>query len=186
MASVVLITLAALAGVAVLAVQANGSSAGSRGTTSSVAEHQVPPQSNPTGTATAVAVDPLALPAHSGTGPRIVYTLAGNRIWLVKADGSVQQTIQVVPGTVRPEPGSYKVTSRQFAAGGQDHTSVQYVVIFGHTADGKTSFGFDTIAGSTGMPDPPTQTTGGVRMKQEDALAVWQFTSGGTAVIVVA
>lgn len=186
LASVVGITLVALVGVGVLAVQANGS--GPKGTTLT----QEPPQpvrtANPSGPSQAPAPNPLALPADSGSGKRIVYSLGKNRIWLVNSDGSVKGTAQTVAGTVRPTVGSYKVTSHESTGQGGDGTSVQYVVIFGHAPNG-TSLGFDAVYGLSGMPPAPTGKTGGIRMAQDDALAVWEFTgsdSSGTPVIVVA
>jgi hypothetical protein len=187
MASVATITAVALVGVAVLAVQANGSAP--KVTNATAQEHpQGQPSANPSasGSHAPVAVDPLALPANSGTGKRIVYSLGGKRIWLVGTGNQVERTAQVVPGTESPSAGDYKVSSWRESSRGSDGTSVQYVVLFGQAADG-TSFGFDAVYGLSGMPPAPTKATGAVRMTQEDALALWKFatTNSGTPVKVV-
>lgn len=183
MASVAFITLAALVGVGILAIQANGSAP--KVSNNSAAQHPEVTSLSPSGTAQVpVKVDPLKLPADSGSGLRIVYGLAAKRIWLVGPDGTtVQRTAAIVPGTVAPKAGSYKVTSRTNSQHGQDGTSVQYVVIFHH--EGDTSFGFDAVYGVSGLPPAPSGTTGGIRMSQDDALAVWQFTNVNTPVVVV-
>ena len=184
MASVAFITLAALVGVGILAIQANGS-APKVSNNSAAVQHPEVTSLSPSGTAQVpVTVDPLKLPADSGSGERIVYGLKARRIWLVGSDGTtVQRTAEIVPGTVAPKAGSYKVTSWTPSQHGQDGTSVQYIVIFGHSNG--TSFGFDAVYGVSGLPPAPTGTTGGIRMSQDDALAVWQFTTVNTAVVVV-
>jgi hypothetical protein len=190
MVSVAAITAAALVGVGVLAVQANGSAPG-KAPAQTVAKPQ-PASTNQSGQPVAPAPDPqLALPAASGKGKRVVYSVSKARVWLVGADEKVQMTAQVVPGTVTPAPGTYTVSKWYNTNQGADGAAVQYEVLWG-PAKSPREFGFDAIASlpPDQMPGKPAAgtKTGGVRLTQNDALAVWQFatTAKGTQVVVVA
>ncbi|GAA2023330.1 hypothetical protein GCM10009839_21070 [Catenulispora yoronensis] len=194
MASVALITAAALVGVGVLAVQANGSAPNKSATTT--IDKQQPAQQQPTAPSTNQAgqtvtppPDPTALPDDSGKGKRIVYSLAKSRVWLVGADDKLQMSAAAVPGTVSPTPGTYAVSKWKATAKGADGASVQYQVLWG-PASANTKFAFDAIAslGGDQVPQKPAAgtTTGGVRLTQNDALAVWQFaTAKGTPTQIV-
>ena len=187
MASVVVITAAALVGVVVLAVQAAGSApkvAKALPTVSQPAQPTAsqasdqPPPSQP--------ADPNALPADSGSGKRYVYSLGASKVWLVDVSGgkdAVQRVIQVVPSTIVPPAGKYKVTAFHQFGNSSDGVSVAYVVLWGPNA----KYGFDAVSGVSGMPPKPTKATGGVRMTQDDALASWAFVGGefGLPVVVV-
>ncbi|MFI8961367.1 L,D-transpeptidase [Streptomyces sp. NPDC053493] len=128
--------------------------------------------------------DPLALPAGSGTGERVVYALADRRVWLVDAKNQVTHTFTVMPSTVSPPPGSYAVTSRSGAVRGSDGVQIEHVVRFATVQD--VSIGFSAaVDGSTPSPDP-SRKTGGIRMKRADGDAMWTFASIGAKVVVVA
>jgi len=187
MASVAAITAAALVGVGVLAVQANGS-APSKAPATAAAKQQQPASTNSAGQPVAPAPDPaLALPASSGTGKRMVYSLSKARIWLVGADEKVQMTAQVVPSTVTPAVGTYAVSKRISNNQSADRVAVQYEVLWGPKND-TTKFAMEAVASLAGdqMPPKPEAKTGGVRLTQNDALAVWQFAILQTQVVVVA
>ena len=192
--SVILMTIASLVGVAVLAAQAaatapkvsNNATAASSGSTS--AHHQPAKSGTPSGgTSSGTATDPTALPANSGSGLRIVYGEAAKRVWLVSASNAAVRTFIVVPGTLAAPTGSFSVTNRLSATDGTDGTPVQYVVIFNKArVDGtSTAFGFDAVANVTGLPPASTGHTGGIRMAQSDAQALWNFSTFGTTVVVV-
>ncbi|NUP46006.1 MAG: hypothetical protein HOW97_01625 [Catenulispora sp.] len=193
MASVALITGAALVGVGVLAVQANGSAPNKSATTTidkQQPSQQPPPSTNQSGQTVAPPPDPLALPDNSGKGKRVVYSLGKSLVWLVGADNKVQVTAHSVAGTVTPQPGTYTVSKWRSTNKGADGAAVQYQVLWGPpSAD--TRFAFDAIASLPGdqMPPKPAAgtSTGGVRLTQNDAAAVWQFatTAKGTQVVVV-
>jgi hypothetical protein len=173
--SVVVMTLIALVGVGVLAAQAEATAPKVRatGTTAS--------STKSTGTKTgtgSTAVNPTALPANSGSGTRIVYSLGGNRVWLVQSS-TVERTMPVVGATIVAPAGSYTVSSKTSGSLGSDNVTVLYVVKFG------SSYGFDAEANVSGLPPKPTGQTGGVRMAQLDAYALYQFASVGTKVVVV-
>ncbi|WP_370414429.1 hypothetical protein [Streptomyces fradiae] len=130
------------------------------------------------------AKDPLALPADSGKGARVVYALKDHRVWLVDAKNQVTQTFSVMPSTVSPPPGRYAVTSRSGAVRGSDGVQIEHVVRFATVQD--VSIGFSAaVDGSTQEPDP-TKKTGGIRMKRADGDAMWTFASIGAKVVVVA
>ncbi|GAA2785659.1 hypothetical protein VO63_15035 [Streptomyces showdoensis] len=128
--------------------------------------------------------DPLALPAGSGTGERVVYALADRRVWLVDEKNQVTHTFSVMPSTVSPPPGAYAVTSRSGAVRGSDGVAIEHVVRFATVQD--VSIGFSAaVDGSTPKPDP-SKKTGGVRMKRADGDALWTFAVIGQKVVVVA
>lgn len=189
--SVVVMTAAALMGVGLLAAAAAHAApkvtdtAGKAGTKTTAQPTASTTASPPAGGA---AANPNALPANSGSGSRIVYSVGSQRIWLVGTDGAtVERTFQVVPGTVAPPADSYSVTTKEPGATGSDNLPIQYVVLFGQRTVGgvATTFGFDAVANQTGLPAKPTARTGGVRMAQLDAQALFGFASVGTKVIVV-
>ena len=188
--SVLLMTTASLVAVGLLAVQANGQSPQANNAAQNINQPATPPATPaPSGSAAPTAVaDPLALPAGSGSGERIVYSVAGKRVWLVGKDGAtVQRTFEIVPGTIPVPVGTYHVSGRDSGETGSDGLSVQYVVFFDNaaTVHSSTSFAFDAEADITGLPPAPTGHTGAVRTAQADAVAIWYFAPIGTSVVVV-
>ncbi|MFR9722739.1 L,D-transpeptidase [Streptomyces sp. MS19] len=131
-----------------------------------------------------------ALPEESGTGRRVVYALAQQRVWLVDvaADGSgeeVVSTFEVFPSPVSPEPGEYAVSSRNPQGTGSDGVPMEHAVIFHADAEGVV-FGFSAATDGS-VPDPEsTQRTGAVRQSRADGDTMWEFAEQGTAVVVVA
>ncbi|GAA0429586.1 hypothetical protein [Streptomyces luteireticuli] len=128
---------------------------------------------------------PPAVPANSGDGKRVVYSVAQKRVWLVGADAaSPLKTFEVAPSTVDPKPGSYAVTSRDPNGTGSDGVPIEHIVRFHRDAAGVV-FGFSAaVDGSS--PDPkPTQKTGGIREKPADGRAMWEFAVRGAKVVVV-
>ncbi|WP_338146131.1 hypothetical protein [Streptomyces scabichelini] len=126
---------------------------------------------------------PVALPARSGTGQRVVYSVASDRVWLVAASGKVRRTFEVTPGTVDPTPDTYAVTSRSGSITGSDGVPVEHVVRFANV-DG-IAVGFSAATdGSTPSPDS-TKKLGGIRESRPDGDAMWEFATIGTKVVVV-
>ncbi|MFF6993763.1 hypothetical protein ACFY93_02185 [Streptomyces sp. NPDC008313] len=125
---------------------------------------------------------PKALPDGSGSGERVVYSLSADRVWLVGADGAVDRTFKVTPGTVDPAPASYTVTSRSNSVTGSDGNPVEHVVRFA-TTDG-VSIGFSAaVDGSTPPPDS-TKKLGGIRESRKNGAAMWGFATIGKKVVV--
>ncbi|MET8504403.1 L,D-transpeptidase [Streptomyces sp. NPDC004787] len=176
------LTAAALAVVGFLAYQASASAP----SPAELAAKPRTPSTAPSATASGKpkpARDPLALPAGSGTGERVVYGLGAHRVWLVDARNQVTQTFSVMPSTVSPPPGTYAVTSRSGAVRGSDGVQIEHVVRFATVQD--VSIGFSAaVDGSTPSPDP-SKKTGGIRMKRADGDAMWTFASIGAKVVVV-
>lgn len=126
---------------------------------------------------------PAALPADSGLGTRVVYSLDDDRVWLVGSDGGVKRTFEVAPGSVDPLPGTYAVTSRAAAVTGTDGTPIEHVVRF--TTANDVTIGFSAaLDGSLPEPDP-TVKTGGIRQTVADGDAMWDFATIGQAVVVI-
>ncbi|MGW5210787.1 hypothetical protein ACWEQO_06080 [Streptomyces sp. NPDC004051] len=124
-----------------------------------------------------------APPRGSGRGTRVVYALDTDRVWLVDRSGKVRRTFTVEPGTVDPEPGTYRVTSRSGKVTGSDGVPVEHVVRFADN-DG-TVIGFSAaVDGSTPRLDPKVR-TGGVRETRADGMAMWKFATIGRKVVVV-
>ncbi|MCX4548836.1 hypothetical protein OG204_22855 [Streptomyces sp. NBC_01387] len=124
---------------------------------------------------------PAAVPPHSGTGTRVVYSLSEKRVWLVSDSGT--RTFKVMPSTVNPPVGIYGVQSRSGNIPGSDGVRIEHVVRFA-SVNGVT-IGFSAaVDGSMASPDP-TQKTGGIRMSREDGDAMWPLATYGTKVVVV-
>ncbi|WP_370269016.1 hypothetical protein [Streptomyces sp. V4I8] len=127
---------------------------------------------------------PGALPAQSGAGQRVVYSVDDDRVWLVDPGEKVKRTFRVTPGTVDPPLGSYTVTSRSNAVTGTDGLPVEHVVRFATIED--TTIGFSAPAdGSAPQPFNPTVKTGGIRESREDGNAMWDFATIGRTVVVI-
>lgn len=127
--------------------------------------------------------DPLQLPAPSGAGKRVVYSLEGDRVWLVGDSGKVKRTYKVTPSTVDPATGSYTVSSRSGQVVGSDGTQIEHVVRFADVNG--IAIGFSAaLNGSTEKPDPAKK-TGGIRSSRSDGNAMWDFALMGTKVVVV-
>jgi len=127
--------------------------------------------------------DGKALPGRSGSGERVVYSLASDRVWLVGADGKVDRTFAVTPGTVDPAPAAYSVTSRSAALTGSDGVAIEHVVLFAR-ADG-VPVGFSAaVSGAMTAPDGAKK-LGGIRESRADGDAMWAFATVGRKVVVV-
>jgi hypothetical protein len=173
------LTVAALATVGFLAYQASASVPAGLGAT---ARTSAPP-AVATSKAPRDRKNPAALPAGSGSGERVVYSLDDDRVWLVAKNGKVNRTFKVTPGTVDPVTGSYWVTSRSNAVTGTDGTPIQHVVRF--TSTGGIAIGFSAaVSGATHGPDPAVK-SGGIRESVEDGAAMWEFATIGQSVVVI-
>ena len=126
---------------------------------------------------------PTALPSGSGRGPRVVYSVDDDRVWLVSPGDRVKRTFKVTPGTVDPAPAAYVVTSRSGKITGSDGVAVEHVVRF--TKVNRTAIGFSAaVDGSTSAPTPAKK-LGGIRESRQDGNAMWHFATIGTKVIVI-
>ncbi|MFJ9414733.1 L,D-transpeptidase [Streptomyces sp. NPDC101227] len=129
---------------------------------------------------------PAAVPAASGTGKRVVYSLGAKRVWLVDAQGKALRTYKVAPSTVSPVAGAYQVTQRSVSLTGSDGLAIEHVVLFGSVNGVVVGFSA-AVDGSTPKPNPgATKKTGGIRESRGDGKAMWDFALVGTKVVVVA
>jgi lipoprotein-anchoring transpeptidase ErfK/SrfK len=133
-----------------------------------------------------------ALPARSGTGKRVVFSLAEQRIWLVRADGTVRSTY-LASGSLTDnlEPGTYAVYSRsRHAIGIDDSGEMEYFVRFAHGK--RAAIGFHSIPTKDGkllqtVDELGTPTSHGcIRQETRDARRLWNFAPVDTTVVVTA
>lgn len=133
----------------------------------------------------------VALPAASGTGRRVVFDMAAQRVWLVAADDRVRRTY-LVSGSVTDnlDPGTYAVYSRSRHAWGIDDSgTMQYMVRF--TRGERAAIGFHDIPVHRGEPVQTAaqlgtpQSHGCIRQLRRDARALWNFAPLGTKVVVL-
>ncbi|MGY3338252.1 hypothetical protein ACVW0K_004351 [Streptomyces filamentosus] len=180
------LTAAAVAAVAFLAYQASASVPADLAERPAATGTAAPSASASAGTGTGAkkpAKDPLAVPAASGTGERVVYGLKERRVWLVDGKNKAVRTFTVMPSSVSPEPGAYAVTSRSNSVRGSDGVQIEHVVRFATVED--VTVGFSAaVDGSMPSPDPARR-TGGIRMKRADGDAMWTFASIGAKIVVV-
>ncbi|MBB1260027.1 hypothetical protein [Streptomyces alkaliterrae] len=177
------LTAAALAVVAVLAMQAASAKedAGPAQRPAPAAGGSAAPGTG--GEKAEQVADPKALPAGSGDGKRVVYSLESDRVWLVDEEENVTRTFKVTPGTVDPLPGSYTVTSRSANITGSDGVPVENVVRFALHEGVVIGFSAAT-SGETAEPDP-SKKTGGIREGRKDGKAMWLFATLDTKVVVL-
>jgi lipoprotein-anchoring transpeptidase ErfK/SrfK len=137
-------------------------------------------------------VDDTALPPRSGSGKRVVFSEARQRVWLVSDRHRVQSTY-LVSGSLTDnlKPGTYSVYSRSEQAWGVDDSgTMKYFVRF--TQGKYAAIGFHDIPIDDGVPVQTVSQLGTpmshgcIRQKRSDARALWKFAPIGTTVVVTA
>ena len=137
-------------------------------------------------------VGPVALPADSGEGKRIVFDISDQRVWLVDASDAVRRTY-LVSGSLTDNlsPGTFAVYSKsRWAVGVDDSGVMQYFVRF--TRGDNAAIGFHSIPTKDGralqtraqLGTP--QSHGCIRQALPDAIRLWNFAPVGTKVVVTA
>ena len=128
------------------------------------------------------------VPPGSGSGRRIVYHNAGQRVWIVDADGTVARSYFVSGRYNDPPPGSYRVYGWSRYAGSGSAT-MEYFVAF-HPAG--LGYGFHTIpVNASGAPLQSEaelgqfRSAGCVRQAWDDAVFLWNWTRMDDPVIVI-
>ncbi|MGY3202365.1 hypothetical protein [Streptomyces sp. TE5632] len=179
------LTTGAIAAVAVLAVQADQgpkpTASTSRPSASATADAK--PSAAPKEKETGAESESEAVPADSGTGRRIVYSLDDQQVWLVDASDAPRRSFEVWPGTVAPDPGTYTIGTRTEATTGSDGVEVEHVIYF--AAKSGVSIAFSHAVDGSSPPPPDGRTTGGIRVGKADGEALWTFGTPGTTVRVV-
>ncbi|MBM9510570.1 hypothetical protein [Actinacidiphila acididurans] len=168
------LTGGAMVAVSVLAYQASGAPAkapqASRAPRPSATRPHTPPP-------------PPPVPAHSGLGKRIVYSLSQRRVWVVPAAGKPVATYPVQPGTVPAQPGLHLVTGQKATSTGADGVAVEHVVFFEYTAETWVAFS-SAVNDKVTAPNPNLQ-TGAIRSHRDAGTAIWNATKIGSEVYVV-
>ncbi|MER8184003.1 hypothetical protein [Kitasatospora sp. NPDC094015] len=187
------LTLGAMATIGLLAFQASGAQ------DRALAAGYVPPVAPLTSPQPTVPPAP-PLPANSGTGLRVVYSLGAKQVWLVdpRKNPQVTASFAVVPGSVSPPVGSYPVYSRTAAGTGTDGRKIEHVVrfsqqgaVFGFSAAidqgaGSASPGaVPSASASAAASTDPNAKTGGIRSGRADGQLLWDFAPTGTTVVVI-
>ncbi|MER5956032.1 hypothetical protein ACFC18_31350 [Streptomyces sp. NPDC056121] len=127
--------------------------------------------------------DLTAVPARSGTGERVVYSVDDDRVWLIAEGGKTQRTFTVTPSTVDPPAGKYVVTSRSASITGSDGVPIEHVVRFANV--GGITIGFSAAVDGSMPQADPAKKTGGIREKRADGNAMWEFATIGKKIVVV-
>lgn len=134
-----------------------------------------------------------ALPARSGSGKRIVYAKAQQRVWLVNANGKVAHTYRVSghrSGSL-PPVGTHTVRSKSMHTRSLDgKVTMTHMVRFYKPSGGWV--GFHSIpkdrngraVQTTGQLGTPLS-SGCIRQADADAKRLWDFAPVGTKVVVV-
>jgi hypothetical protein len=202
------ITVLALAGVGALAAQAANSAPDQRKAALSASQSPAPAPSAAGQSLPPAPPPPPAVPAKSGTGKRVVYSLSKSWVWLVDVDEKVLKDFPVVAGTVSAEAGRFRVSTKQEGPmRGSDGLTIKHSVKFATSPAGLpigfagTETPLDQIAPppSAASPKPsgskkPTSAppsgnkakSGGVREAAESGKALYEFVQIGDWVIVVA
>jgi L,D-transpeptidase catalytic domain len=164
--------------------------------------HQPPPPGGKLGLIEAALGGPLvappnvgpgprgwAVPAHSGAGRRVVYSISLQHVWAVEANGVVVRDYPVSGRRGLPSVGTHRVYSRSRVSRSGSLT-LNYMVRF---ARGRTlAIGFHEIPkrpngtyiqtlGELGQP----RSHGCVRQAAVDAAFMWEFGQIGTPVVVL-
>ena len=128
------------------------------------------------------------LPADSGSGRRIVYSRAEQRVWIVESNEQVVGSWLVSARKEIPRPGSYAIFSRsRWASAGR--VRMEFMLRFVHTRG--DAIGFHAIPvdrhgrpiqseSELGQP----RSHGCVRQARADAERLWNWAPDGTVVRV--
>lgn len=177
------LTTGAIAVVAVLGVQADRGTKPTASTSrpSTPATADAKPSAEPK--EKEKGADASAVPADSGTGRRIVYSLDTQQVWLVDASDAPRRSFEVWPGTVDPDPGTYTIGTRTEATTGSDGVDVEHIMYF--AAKSGVSIAFSNAVDGSSPPPAEGRQTGGIRVAKDDGEALWTFGTTGTTVRVV-
>jgi peptidoglycan hydrolase-like protein with peptidoglycan-binding domain len=135
---------------------------------------------------------PPPLPANSGTGRRVVYSRAQQRVWAVDSGGRVVKTHLVSGRLHEPYAGTYSVFSRSENTYNVEDPDVKWhwMVRFAHGPEGG-NIGFHEIPTRFGVPLQSESQLGQplsggcVRQSTADALWMWNWAHLGTKVVVL-
>ncbi|MCB0957169.1 MAG: L,D-transpeptidase, partial [Ilumatobacter sp.] len=161
-----------------------------RGTTVQLVTTLPPPTT--TTTTTLPKPNPLAVPANSGSGRRVVYSKGRMRVWVIDSDGTLLRTYLVSGRFNQPNYGTYSVFSRSSYTCNINHPNVcmRWMVRFTKGPSGD-NIGFHEIPRNNGVPVQSDAqlgqalSSGCVRQSTADAMFMWGWANIGTKVVVV-
>ncbi len=134
---------------------------------------------------------PPPLPADSGEGRRVVFSVGGQRMWWVDESGTAIRTSLVSGREATPQLGTFQVYSRTEKATGLDGSKMDHFVRFTKGPNG-WAIGFHGIPTMNGVPVQTEEQLGQplshgcIRQSAEDAAFTWEFLPVGATVVVVA
>ncbi len=136
---------------------------------------------------------PLAVPADSGSGRRVVFDMSEQHVWLVRESGVAARSYPV-SGSIYDNlaPGTFEVYGRSEQAYAFDGSgSMRYMVRF--TQGDNAAIGFHDIPIDDDGRKVQTKAElgtplshGCIRQWPDDAKALWKFAPLGTTVVVTA
>jgi hypothetical protein len=134
-------------------------------------------------------------PMDGGDGRRIVYDKSLMTVWAMNADNEVVFRFPIVGRWDRPAAGEYKVYSKSERSGNPNsRVTFDHMTRFAYGNDGKTPIGFHSIpiyydgrmmhgVDQLGLP---IATGGCIRMHEDDAQALYEWSKIGDRVVVLA
>jgi lipoprotein-anchoring transpeptidase ErfK/SrfK len=128
------------------------------------------------------------VPAGSGNGRRIVYSITGQRVWLVADDNTLVRSYKVSGRVNEPNVGVYHVYSKSLNAS-SGSARMHYMIRFAHGRN--LAIGFHSIPTVRGRPLQSEaqlgtyQSHGCVRQSVGDAVYLWLWAPVGTPVVVL-
>jgi lipoprotein-anchoring transpeptidase ErfK/SrfK len=138
-----------------------------------------------------IVPDMKGLPADSGMGRRVVFSVGQQRVWWVEENGLVSNTYLVSGKANTPELGTYHVFSKSRHTTSLDGGArMEFMVRF--TWGNSAAIGFHSIPvnrrgqllqGEDALGTP--QSAGCVRQRWGDAAALYDWAQVGTQVVVV-
>jgi len=135
--------------------------------------------------------EPPGVPHDSGSGRRVIFSNQRHRVWLIEPDGSISGNFFVSGRADKPKPGSYQVFSKsRHTIAGHDDIRMEYMVRF--TWGVEQAIGFHNIPidgfGEAMQSEAQLgtyQSEGCVRLRDDQAAALFAWAKVGTQVVVV-
>ncbi len=130
----------------------------------------------------------LLVPANSGDGRRIVYSVTGQRVWVVDENDELVRSYKVSGRANMPNAGVYHVYSKSLNAS-SGAARMRFMIRFAHGHN--LAIGFHSIPTVRGRPLQSEaqlgtyQSHGCVRQSVPDAFFLWLWAPVGTEVVVI-
>ena len=136
--------------------------------------------------------DVLSLPAKSGEGRRVVYSISRQRVWVVGKEEQIVRTFLVSGKRDRPAKGTYRVFSQSLESFSPLESGItfRYMTRFAKGLNG-INIGFHEIPKKNGVPMQTEsqlgipQGSGCLRSATADAMFIYDWAKPGTQVVVV-